>query len=89
MIECLKNSGMKISEIKQYMIWCTEGDSTIDKRLKMFENQEKNIENSLKLIKFKKWYYSKAKEDGTINIIKNTSIEKYPKEIKKLYEETH
>lgn len=55
----------------------------------MFENQEKNIENSLKLIKFKKWYYSKAKEDGTINIIKNTSIEKYPKEIKKLYEETH
>ena len=71
MIECLKNSGMKISEIKQFMIWCTEGDSTIDKRLKMFENQEKNIENSLKLIKFKKWYYSKAKEDGTINIIKN------------------
>lgn len=96
MIECLKNSGMKISEIKQFMIWCNEGDSTIDKRLKMFENQEKNIENqikilenSLKLIKFKKWYYSKAKEDGTINIIKNTSIEKYPKEIKKLYEETH
>lgn len=61
---------MKISEIKQFMDWCNEGDTTIDKRLNMFYEQEKNINkqidilnNSLKLIKFKQWYYETAKKD--------------------------
>lgn len=72
MINCLKTSGMKISEIKQFMDWCSEGDSSINKRLNMFYEQEKNINNqintlnkSLKLIKFKQWYYTKAKELGS------------------------
>lgn len=96
MINCLKNSGMKISEIKQFMDWCQDGDITIDKRLNMFIKQEENIHeqieklnNTLKLIKFKKWYYEKAKKDGTENIVKNMSINDMPNEIRKLYEETH
>ena len=51
---------MKISEIKKFMEWCSEGDKTISNRLNMFYEQEKNINNqinalekSLKLIKFK------------------------------------
>lgn len=95
-INCLKTSGMKINEIKQFMIWCNEGDSTIDKRLNMFYEQEKNINNqikdlkkSLKLIKFKQWYYTKAKLDGTTSNVKNMSIKDIPEDIKKLYEETH
>lgn len=93
MINCLKTSGMKISEIKQFMDWCSEGDSSINKRLNMFYEQEKNINNqintlnkSLKLIKFKQWYYTKAKELGSEAMVKDMEL---PKDIKKLYEESH
>lgn len=32
-IECLKKTGMPIKEIKHFIDWCIEGDSTIDQRL--------------------------------------------------------
>lgn len=87
---------MKISEIKQFMDWCNEGDTTIDKRLNMFYEQEKNINkqidilnNSLKLIKFKQWYYETAKKDRTEKKVKNMNLDDYPNDIRKLYEEAH
>lgn len=96
MINCLKISGMNIKEIKQFIDWCSIGDETIEKRLNMFIEQEKNINNqikklqdSLKLIKFKKWYYKKALDDKTENIVKNMNINDMPNEIKLLYMETH
>ena len=96
MINCLKTSGMKISEIKQFINWCNEGKSSIDKRLSMFYEQEKNVKEqinvltkSLKLIKFKQWYYEKAKKDGTEEIVKSLRIEEMPEDIAKLYKETH
>lgn len=95
-ILCLKTSGMKISEIKQFMDWCNEGDTTIDKRLNMFYEQEKNINNqidilnkSLKLIKFKQWYYKTAKKDRTEKNVKGMNLDDYPNDIRKLYEEAH
>lgn len=95
-ILCLKTSGMKISEIKQFMDWCNEGDATIDKRLNMFYEQEKNINKqidilnkSLKLIKFKQWYYETAKKDRTEKNVKGMNLDDYPNDIRKLYEEAH
>ena len=96
MIHCLKSSGMKIKEIKEFMDWCKQGDSTIDKRFNMFIKQEENIkkeieflERNLKLIQFKKWYYGKALKDGTVNKVKNMAIKDMPKEIQILYKDTH
>lgn len=95
-INCLKNSGMKICEIKQFMDWCSEGDSTIEKRYNMFCEQEENIkkeisklEDTLKLIKFKKWYYSVALKDGSTFNIKNMDVSLYPDDIREIYEKTH
>ena len=95
-ILCLKTSGMKISEIKQFLDWCNEGDATINKRLNMFYEQEKNINKqidilnkSLKLIKFKQWYYENAKKDGTEKNVKDMNIDDYPDDIRKLYDEAH
>lgn len=96
MINCLKISGMKISEIKKFMEWCAEGDKTINNRLNMFYEQEKNINNqinalkkSLKLIKYKQWYYETASKDGTTEKVKNIALKEMPKDIVKLYKETH
>ena len=75
MIECLKNTGMELKEIKTFFEWCEKGDSTIEKRCEMFlerkretERQMAILQKSLDLINYKCEYYSIAKEAGTTNI---------------------
>ncbi|MDD3402967.1 MAG: MerR family transcriptional regulator [Hespellia sp.] len=75
MIECLKNTGMQIKDIRTFIEWCTEGDSTIEQRYEMFLERKKETEQqiaalqrSLELIDFKCEYYRKAKEAGTTEI---------------------
>lgn len=95
-IECLKNSGMLIKEIRDFMKLCEEGDSSLNERYNFFLDQEKKVQDqikslnqTLKLIKFKQWYYLKAISDNTESIVKNMSIDDMPDDIKELYLETH
>lgn len=90
-IECLKNSGMQLKEIKEFMNWCKQGDKTIDKRLNMF-NEQKNVleqierlNKSLDFIHFKQWYYSTAQKHNSIDFVKNMNFEDMPSEIQNLY----
>ena len=71
-IECLKSTGLSIKDIKQYMIWNEEGDSTLEKRRDLFykqlevvKKQMKAIENTMTIIKFKCSYYDEALKHGT------------------------
>lgn len=75
MIECLKNTGMQLKDIKTFFEWCMEGDSTIEKRYNMFlerkadtEKQIALLQKSLDLINFKCEYYRKAMEAGTTDL---------------------
>lgn len=75
MIDCLKNTGMELKEIKTFFEWCEKGDSTIDKRYEMFlerkretERQIAILQKSLDLIDYKCEYYRIAKEAGTTNV---------------------
>lgn len=75
MIDCLKNTGLQLKDIKAYFEWCTEGDSTIDRRYDMFlerkaetERQIAVLQKSLDLINYKCEYYRKAKEAGTTDL---------------------
>ncbi|KEK24077.1 MerR family transcriptional regulator [Bacillus gaemokensis] len=43
MILCLKNTGMTIQKIKQFIDWSMNGDDTIPQRLKMMKQQEINV----------------------------------------------
>lgn len=72
MIECLKTTGLQLKDIKLFFEWCEEGDSTIEKRYKLFMDQKEKTEqqiellqNALKRIKYKCEYYRIAKEKGT------------------------
>lgn len=96
LIECLKNSGMKLKEIKQFMLWCKEGNSSLKKRYNMFLKQEENIlkqidtlQSSLNLVRFKKWYYSKALQDNSDEYVKKLNVNDMPEDIKKLYNQIH
>lgn len=40
LIECLRNTGMPISEVKNYVELCLKGDETLEERLKIVKNQE-------------------------------------------------
>lgn len=59
-IRCLKNSGMSINKIKEYMIMAKQGDKTIKDRYEfMLKHKEdilkkkKELEESLKLVNYK------------------------------------
>lgn len=75
MIECLKNTGMPLKDIKQFFEWCEEGDSTIDQRYKLFMHQKEKTEkqisllqNALKRINYKCEFYRLSKKNGTTNV---------------------
>jgi DNA-binding transcriptional MerR regulator len=43
MILCLKNTGMPIKKIKQFVDWSMSGEETLPQRLKMMKQQEKSV----------------------------------------------
>lgn len=95
-IQYLKKSGMQLTEIKEFMNWCKEGDSTLEKRLNVFKKQKENViseinklKETLSLIEFKEWYYTEAIKDGTEEKVKNMSLENMPKEIQKEFKKCH
>jgi DNA-binding transcriptional MerR regulator len=71
-IECLKNTGMSIKEIRQFVEWVKQGDDSLQQRYELFldrkrvvENQMAELQENLDLINKKCWYYETAIEAGT------------------------
>ncbi|WP_424244224.1 DNA-binding transcriptional MerR regulator [Elusimicrobium posterum] len=86
-ITCLKQTGMPVKQIREFIELCQKGESTIEKRLKIFEEQKKSIAQQMDVlnkhldkINFKIWYYSTAKKHG-IDYVQNQK--KYKDEVKK------
>jgi len=77
MVECLKTAGMPIKDIRQFMQWTLDGDSTLDKRLEMFQQLRKSVmsqmdklQGTLNTIEYKCGYYEQANVDGTEKFVK-------------------
>lgn len=95
-IQYLKKSGMQLTEIKVFMDWCQEGDSSLEKRLNLFKKQKEKVlseiarlQETLNLIKYKEWYYTKALKDGTEQYVKNMPLEEMPKEVQEEFKKCH
>ena len=95
-IECLKQSGLEIKDIKQFFEWVTAGPSSYEKRKELFEMRKlmvkdeiKKLEKSLAMLEFKCWYYDTAIKDGNEDGINAMLPDKLPKEIQKLYDKAH
>lgn len=89
-IECLKNTGMSIKDIKEFLEWCQEGDSSLGKRQALFHNRMKEVERQIEalketmnLLKYKCWYYDTAVAAGTEEAVKCIAVEDIPEEIRK------
>ena len=84
-IGCLKETGMSIKDIKKFIDWCIEGDSTIDKRLELITRrrdavlaQIEQLNRTLQTLEYKKWYYETAKQAGTCDIHKTMPDNRIP-----------
>lgn len=87
MIECLKETGMPLKGIKQYIDWFIEGDSTLQNRLDMFRAQKTHIEEQIaqlqkhmNKINYKIAFYETAVKKGSLDA---ASTDKKLQEIKK------
>ena len=95
-IECLKKAGMEIKDIKQFMDWCVEGESTYPQRKAMFEAQKARMEEeiarmnrTLDMLKFKCWYYEQAIRDGNEKKLADMIPDELPKDIRAIYDSSH
>lgn len=74
-IECLKATGLRLKDIKHYFDLCAQGESTLQERMKLFENQKLNLEKQMQEIRqnmeridFKIRYYQEAIKNGEKDI---------------------
>ena len=93
-IECLKQSGLEIKDIKRFMQWCCEGSKTYPQRKALFQQQRQvvedqihQLEKTLAMIDFKCWYYEQAIQDGNEDRIRAMMPDHLPPEIQKLYDD--
>lgn len=84
-IGCLKKAGMSLKDIRKYIELAMQGDSTIDQRLELFQNQRKVLQQQMKELQetmdtldFKCWYYETAKAAGTVQIPQTMPLEQIP-----------
>ncbi|PYF02853.1 DNA-binding transcriptional MerR regulator [Ureibacillus chungkukjangi] len=62
-IQCLKLTGMPIKDIKNFIAWCSDGDSTLQQRYDMFVDrkatvvaQMEELKKTLEVIEHKTFY---------------------------------
>ena len=67
LLQCLKNTGMSLKDIKRFAECTTIGDDTIDERLALFESQTENVKRQiaelkryLNLLEYKLAFYQKS-----------------------------
>lgn len=95
-IECLKASGLGISDIRQFMAWTVGGSATYAQRRQLFETRKAAVEKELErlhktlnMLQYKCWYYDTAIQDGNEDRINAMLPDKLPPEIQAFYDQGH
>ena len=94
LLGCLKKAGMPLKEIRAFMDWSRQGDATIGRRLNLIENQrqsvldqQKQLEETLLMLDYKRWYYQTAQEAGTCAVHDSLTPEQVPERFRALMAE--
>lgn len=85
-IDCLKQSGLSIKDIRSFIDMAIQGDEeSLRKRLALFQarrdavqKQIKDMQETLELLEFKCWYYEQAVQDGTEERVRSLSLDEIP-----------
>ena len=91
LLGCLKKAGMPLKEIRSFMDWSRQGDATISHRLELLEKQrqsvleqQKQLEDTLLMLDYKRWYYQTAQEAGTCAVHDSLTPEQVPEQFRAL-----
>lgn len=83
-IECFKQSGLRIKEMKYFMLLAEQGDSTLQERYEIYQSQKKRIEEKMALlqkaldvVRTKLGYYEEAIAVGTETAVLKKYREQY------------
>ena len=94
LLGCLKKAGMPLREIKAFMDWSRQGDATFDRRLDLIEkqrqsvlDQQKQLEDTLLMLDYKRWYYQTAQAAGTCAVHDSLCPEEVPERFRALMAE--
>ena len=94
LLGCLKKAGMPLKEIRSFMELSRQGDATIDQRLDLVEKQRgsvldqmKQLEDTLLMLDYKRWYYQTAQAAGTCAVHDTLSPERVPEQFRALMAE--
>ena len=90
-IGCLKKTGMQLRDIKTFIEMAMQGDQTIESRLALITKQKESVkaqiaelEETLRTLEFKEWYYNTAKENGTTSVPRNMTLDELPEEFREV-----
>lgn len=90
-IGCLKKTGMQLRDIKSFIEMAMRGDETIEPRLALITKQKAavqaqiaELEETLRTLEFKEWYYTTAKESGTTNVPRNIALDELPEQFREV-----
>ena len=96
LIECLKKADLQLKDIKQFIEWTKEGDSSIEKRLNFFLMQREKtkakiaaMKKALCMVEYKCWYYETAQKLGSVKALEAKKEKITPKKIKSLLKKAH
>lgn len=86
-IECLKQSGLSIKQIKDFMDMVVAGDASLSSRLELFKARKESVkqeiralEKVLKVLEYKTWYYEQAVAAGTEAAVQALAAEQIPEQ---------
>ena len=93
-IECLKQSGLSIKEIRDFIGMAIQGDeSSLVKRLALFQarrdavkKQIEEIKETLAILELKCWYYEQAIQDGTEERVRSLPLDEIPRQYRAIRE---
>ncbi|MDU0967743.1 MAG: MerR family transcriptional regulator [Actinomycetaceae bacterium] len=96
LIMCMKETGMPLAQIRQFMVLAAEGDSTIDERLVIMAKHRAHVENQidelrhyLAVLDYKLWFYSTCQAEGTCDRLRAEGLDAVPPQHKEAAQSLH
>lgn len=93
-IQTLKDAGMALERIREFMSLYSEGNGTLSARLSMYREQlqlalerKAELERAIGILEYKCWYMEEALERGDAWFFKSLPEEEVPQRIKDFYED--
>lgn len=85
LIDCLKRSGLSIRDIRSFINMIEKGDEALNDRREIFTRRREllkkelaDMQEVLNIIEYKCWYYEKACEAGTEDVVKDLPLSELP-----------